>query len=436
MSWAIKPGGALQGEITVPGDKSVTQRAYIFGAMAKGTTRISSPLRSEDADNTLNAIKSLGPIVDDRGDEVSISGEGVQGFTEPGNVIDLGNSGTGARLMSGLLSACPFLSVLTGDESLRRRPMARIAEPLRLLGAAIDGRADGTLLPLSIRGGHLKAIEYTSPVASAQVKSCVLIAALSAEGKTVFTEPALSRDHTERMLAAMGIRILADGKTLTVEGGQVPEAVDIQVPGDISSAAFFLVAGTVLENSDIVVRNVGVNPTRTGVLHLLEAMGADISVEQHEKNGEPVADIRVLGTGDLKGISIPEDWVPSIIDELPLAAVLAAAADGVTELRGAGELRVKESDRITTTVQMLSRAGVKIEELNDGFKIHGKARITGSIHESHGDHRIAMSSAILSLLADSESEVRNTACVATSFPGFTRLVNDLLPGSMRETSEK
>jgi 3-phosphoshikimate 1-carboxyvinyltransferase len=436
MSWVIKPGGALKGEITVPGDKSVTQRAYIFASMAKGTTRIVSPLRSEDADNTLNAVRTLGPIVDDRTEEVSITGEGVQGFTEPGNVIDLGNSGTGARLMAGLLSACPFLSVLTGDESLRRRPMARVAEPLRLLGAAIDGRADGTLLPLSIRGGRLKGINYTSPVASAQVKSCVLIAALCAEGTTVFTEPALSRDHTERMLAGMGIKIHAEGKALTVEGGQVPEAAVIRVPGDISSAAFFLAAGTVLEGSDIVVRNAGVNPTRTGVIRLLEAMGAEISVVQHDVVGEPVADIRVQGTGELKGISIPEEWVPSIIDELPLAAVLAAAADGTTELRGAGELRVKESDRITTTVQMLSRAGVNVEELNDGFRVHGKAHVSGSVHESHGDHRIAMSSAILSLLADDESEVRNTACVATSFPDFITLMNGLLPGSMSETPEK
>lgn len=436
MSWVIKPGGTFQGEITVPGDKSVTQRAYIFAAMAKGTTRIISPLRSEDADSTLSAVTALGPVVHDRGDEVSIMAKGVEGLTEPADVIDLGNSGTGARLLSGLLSACPFLSVLSGDGSLRKRPMARIAEPLRLLGASIDGRADGTLLPLTIRGGHLKGIHYTSPVASAQVKSCVLIAALSAEGKTVFTEPALSRDHTERMLAAMGIRILSEGKILTVEGGQVPAAIDIKVPGDISSAAFFLVAGAVLEGSDVVVRNVGVNPTRTGVLRLLETMGAKISVTHHDGEGEPLADIRVQGTGELKGISIPETWIPSIIDELPLAAVLAAAADGVTELRGAGELRVKESDRITTTVQMLIKAGVKVEELNDGFRVHGKARVTALDYESHGDHRIAMSSAVLSLLADDKSEVRNTACVATSFPDFTRLMNGLLPGSMSETPEK
>lgn len=430
MSWVIKPGGSLRGEITVPGDKSVTHRAYIFAAMARGTSRIIAPLRAEDTDHTLGAVRSLGPVVDDRDKEVSITGDGGKSFTEPGDVIDLGNSGTGVRLMAGLLATCPFLSVLTGDDSLRRRPMARVAEPLRLMGAVIDGRADGTLLPLTIRGGGLKGIRYSSPVASAQVKSSVLIAALNAEGKTTFTEPALSRDHTERMLTAMGVHILAEGGTFVIEGGQVPEAATIKVPGDISSAAFFLVAATVMEGSDIVVRNVGVNPTRTGILRLLEAMGARISVTPLESDGEPMADIRVQGTGTLKGISIPEEWIPAIIDELPLAAVLAAAADGVTQLRGASELRIKESDRISTTVQMLSRAGVKVEELADGFRIHGQAAITGSGHDSHGDHRIAMSSAILSLLANDESEIRQTACVATSFPGFFKLMNDLLPGSV------
>ncbi len=432
MSWLIKPGGSLRGEISVPGDKSVTQRAYIFAAMARGTSRIIAPLRSGDTDNTLGAVRSLGPVIDDSVKEVAITGEGSRSFYEPADVIDLGNSGTGARLMAGLLATCPFFSVLTGDDSLRRRPMARIAEPLRLMGAAIDGRAGGTLLPLSIRGGGLKGINYSSPVASAQVKSSVLIAALGAEGKTTFTEPALSRDHTERMLTAMGVQILVDGGSFIVEGGQIPKASTIMVPGDISSAAFFLVAGAVMEGSDIVLRNVGVNPTRTGILKLLEAMGAHISVTPLDGEGEPVADIRVRGTGGLKGISIPEEWIPSIIDELPLAAVLAAAADGVTQLRGAGELRVKESDRILTTVQMLSQAGVKVEELRDGFRIHGPAVISSSAHDSHGDHRIAMSSAILSLLADERSEISETACVATSFPGFIKLMNDLLPGSVTD----
>lgn len=432
MNWTVKPGGVLTGEITVPGDKSVTQRAYIFAAMANGTSRVIEPLRAEDTDSTLKAVSSLGPVIEDKNSEITIMGEGVSSFTEPGDIIDLGNSGTGARLMAGLLSSCPFLTVLTGDDSLRKRPMARVAHPLRLMGAVIDGRADGTLLPLAIRGGKLKGITYESPVASAQVKSSILIAALGAEGRTMFTEPALSRDHSERMLTSMGIEIQQEDGALIIDGGQVPDAAVIRVPGDISSAAFFLVAGTVVEGSDIVVLNVGVNPTRTGILHLLEAMGGRISVNHHRKNGEPMADIRVEGTGDLKGISIPEDWIPAIIDELPLAAVLAAAADGITELRGAAELRVKESDRITTTVQMLSRAGVEVEELNDGFRIKGRGPVRGCAHESHGDHRIAMSSAVLSLLADAPSEIQDTSCVATSFPGFMSLMNNLLPGSVSE----
>lgn len=433
MNWTVKPGGSLIGEITVPGDKSVTQRAYIFAAMAKGTTRIIAPLRSEDADNTLYAVKDLGLVIADRVKEVSITGEGIESFTEPGDIIDLGNSGTGARLLAGLLAACPFLSILSGDDSLRKRPMGRVAEPLRLMGAVIDGRADGTLLPLSIRGGSLKGINYESPVASAQVKSCVLIASITAKGKTVYTEPVPSRDHTERMLQAMGILFSSEGGTLVIEGGQVLEATDIEVPGDISSAAFFLVAATILEGSDLVVRNVGVNPTRTGIIRLLEAMGSKITITPKNTEGEPVADIRVQGTDELRGISIPEEWVPSIIDELPIAAVLASVAEGVTELRGAGELRVKESDRITTSVQMLRRAGVMIDELSDGFKIHGRAAIRSAAHDSHGDHRIAMSSAILSLLADDDSKIRNTECVATSFPDFKDIMNDLLPGSVLQT---
>lgn len=433
MTWTIRPGGSLRGEITVPGDKSVTQRAYIFAAMAKGTSRIVDPLRSGDADNTLGAVRCLGPVIDDRGEEITIISEGASSFTEPENVIDLGNSGTGARLMAGLLAACPFLSVLTGDDSLRKRPMARIAEPLRLMGAAIDGRADGTLLPLTIRGGGLNGINYSSPVASAQIKSCVLIAALGAKGTTRLTEPALSRDHTERMLSAMGVQLSREGSTLVVEGGQVPEPSEIQVPGDISSAAFFMVAGTIMEGSDILVRKVGVNPTRTGILKLLDAMGAEVTVTPIPGEGEPLADIRIRGTRRLKGISIPVEWIPAIIDELPLAGVLAAAAEGITELRGAGELRVKESDRITTTVQMLSRAGVRVEELTDGFRIHGPASVIRSVQDSHGDHRIAMSSAVLCLLADGSSEIRQTQCVSTSFPGFPELLNNLLPGALSLT---
>ncbi len=405
--------------------------------MAEGTTRVLAPLRAEDTDNTLRALGALGPVITDNGEEVLIAGGGYRSFVEPAEVLDLGNSGTGVRLLAGLLASCPFHSVLTGDGSLRKRPMGRVVDPLRMMGAAIDGRADGTLLPLSIRGKTLRGISYESPVASAQVKSCVIIGALRAEGTTTFSEPALSRDHTERMLGAMGIRIQEEEGRLTIEGGQEPAPCTVHVPGDISSAAFFLVAGAVLEGSDITVRNVGINPTRTGILELLEAMGASIEVTPLEEGeGEPRGDIRVRGTAPLKGISIPEEWIPSIIDELPLAGVLAAVSEGMTELRGAGELRVKESDRISTTVQMLENTGAKVEELADGFRVHGPTIVSPAIHESHGDHRIAMSSAILSLLAKGESEVRGTACVATSFPGFTGLMNHLRNGCVVEPGQE
>lgn len=430
MSWKIVPGRPLEGEITVPGDKSVTHRSYLFAAMANGQSTIYQPLRAEDTDNTLAAVKALGAHVEDNGREISVTGNGMDGLMEPGNVLDLGNSGTSVRLLSGVISAIPIHAVLTGDSSLRRRPMGRIVTPLRMMGARIDGRQEGDLLPLSIRGGELSAITYDSPVASAQVKSCVILAALGASGTTRFTEPALSRDHTEIMLRSMGVVIEKDGLKYSIPGGQELAPIDMTVPGDISSAAFFLAAGALVEGSDITVKNVGVNPTRTGIIQLLESMGADISVSNLPGDGELRADINVKGTRKLKGTVIPHDWVPAIIDELPLAAVLAAAAEGVTELAGASELRVKESDRISTTVNMLRLAGVDVQESEDGFRIEGKGDIRPATHTSHGDHRIAMSSAVLGMLAPSPGFVEQTACVSTSFPGFGELINTLAPGTL------
>jgi 3-phosphoshikimate 1-carboxyvinyltransferase len=277
LSWKITPQGFLQGKIKVPGDKSITHRAYIMGALSHGLTEISDPLRAEDTENTLKAIKALGIMVQDHGSKVTVHGHGPDAFTEPEDLLDLGNSGTGVRLMAGVLASRPFLSVLTGDSSLRKRPMDRVAHPLRLMGASVDGRADGKLLPLVIRGGGLKGIEYTSPVASAQIKSCVLLAALGAKGTTRFMEPSPSRDHTERMLDAMGIVIGREKGELILDGNQIPKGTGIAVPGDISSAAFFLVAAAIIEGSDVTVVNAGINPTRTGILELLQAMGADIT---------------------------------------------------------------------------------------------------------------------------------------------------------------
>ncbi|GBE15834.1 3-phosphoshikimate 1-carboxyvinyltransferase [bacterium BMS3Abin14] len=435
MRWVISPSGPLSGEIHVPGDKSVTHRAYILGAVSVGETVVSGFLRAEDTDNTLDAIRSLGVDVKSDGDVVLIRGRGPNGLSEPDNVLDLGNSGTGVRLLAGLLAGCPFLSVLTGDSSLRRRPMGRITDPLRKMGAVIDGRDGGRLLPLVIRGGSLKGVETVSPVSSAQVKTCVLLAGLQAGGTTIFREPVLSRDHTGRMLKSMGVDLftedLASGGSSTImQGGQSLSPCEIAVPGDISSAAFFLVAGAIISGSDITIRNVGVNPTRTGIVRLLSAMGADVEIDDRPWEVEPVADIRVRGTARLKGFKVPIEWVPSIIDELPLVAVAAAAADGVTEIRGAGELRFKESDRITGTVRMLQQTGVKARELDDGFIVEGGGAIRGADFVSGGDHRIAMASAILALLAGEASRVSDIQCVATSFGSFPDVLNALSSGSL------
>jgi len=430
VTWTVSPSGPLRGEIKVPGDKSITHRAYILGAMAEGETVVHRPLIAEDTDNTLQAVRSLGIETVQSGGTVKIMGAGPGGLREPDNILDLGNSGTGVRLLAGLLSGRPFLSVLTGDESLRKRPMMRVAAPLRQMGAAIDGRDSGTFLPLTVRGGELKSIEYESQVASAQVKSCVLIAALQASGTTVFREPSLSRDHTERMLVQMEVKLSRQDDFIALDGGQTPKGGEIIVPGDISSAAFFLAAAAVREDSQIVIKDVGVNPTRTGIVRFLQAMGAEIEIHEKGDGGEPVADIAVRGTGNLQGIEVPTEWIPSIIDELPLAAVVAACSRGTTRIRGAGELRVKESDRISTTVRMLQLAGVKVKELKDGLVVEGTRKIRRAAFESHGDHRIAMASAILALMADSPSSVSGTGCVATSFRGFPDTLNSLSPSAV------
>lgn len=437
MSWKVLPSGPLKGTIDVPGDKSITHRGYILGALASGNTVVRDPLRAHDTDSTLNAVASLGVKVERKAGSVLISGGGLEGLSEPEGVLDLGNAGTGVRLMAGLLASCPFFTTLTGDASLRSRPMGRIVAPLRDMGAVIDGRKGGSLLPLSIRGGGLRAIEFTSPVASAQVKSCVLIAALSGAGETSFTEPALSRDHTERLLEYMGASLKRADNTLIIAGGQSLDGCDISVPGDISSAAFFLVAASVLEGSSVTLRRVGVNPTRTGLLDLLRAMGTDVVVDELPDEGpEPMADITVKGGGSLVGIDVPEEWIPSIIDELPLVAVAAAAARGKTVIRGAKELRVKESDRIASTVNMLDLAGVSVTEAPDGFVVEGGTGVKSADFTSHSDHRIAMASAVLTMMADSPGTVRDTDCVATSFPDFVQRMNSLAPGSITVLGEK
>jgi 3-phosphoshikimate 1-carboxyvinyltransferase len=422
----VKPSKGLKGEMLLPGDKSLSHRSVLFASIAEGDTTITGFLTGEDTLNTAKAVQSLGITVDGLGtSRLVVRGKGLDGLSEPGGVLDLGNSGTGMRLLAGLLAGQDFFSVLTGDQYLRKRPMARIVEPLRLMGALIDGRAKGKLAPLALRGGGRKtrAIDFTSPVASAQVKSAVLLAGLYADGETSVQEPSKSRDHTERMFRFFGIEVKEVENRVAVKGRQVlrsPGTIDI--PSDISSAAFFMVAATIVPGSDLLIRNVGVNPTRTGILDILSAMGADITLEnRREQAGEPVADIRVRHR-KLHAVEIAGDMIPRAIDEIPVLSVAAAYADGTTVIKDASELRVKESDRIATMANELRKMGVAIREFPDGMEIVGKERLDGAVCESHGDHRIAMSMAVAGLAATKETVVRETGWIETSFPGFERLL--------------
>lgn len=422
----ITPSPGLSGEITPPGDKSISHRAVMFAAVSEGVAEISGFLSGEDTLNTAKAVRMLGVDVEDRGNGyLVVRGKGLDGLVEPTNVLDLGNSGTGMRLLTGLLSGPNFFSVLTGDRYLVKRPMGRIVEPLRMMGALIDGRSGGKLAPLAVRGagGNIRPIDYKSPVASAQVKSAVLLCGLSAEGVTSVTEPHKSRDHTERMLRFFGADVREDGLRVSIKGRQkLRPSGRLEIPSDISSAAFFLVAASIVPGSDILVRNVGINPTRTGVLDALSAMGADIVLENcREQAGEPVADIRVRHRG-LNATKISGALIPRLIDEIPVLAVAAALAEGTTIITDAAELRVKESDRIATMAAELRKLGAEIEELPDGMKISGKDRLTGAVCESHGDHRIAMSLAVAGLAASGETTIRDTAWIETSFPGFERML--------------
>jgi 3-phosphoshikimate 1-carboxyvinyltransferase len=422
MTFRLQPGGQIQGDIRVPGDKSISHRSIMLGALADGVTEVTGFLEGEDSLATLQAFRDMGVTIEgpDQG-YVRIHGVGMQGLQAPRGPLYLGNSGTAMRLFSGLLAAQSFDSELTGDESLSRRPMGRVADPLRAMGAVID-TAEGGRPPLKIRGGNaLTGIHYEMPVASAQVKSCLLLAGLYAEGVTSVTEPAPTRDHTERMLTGFGYHVHRDGATVSVSGGGRLTGGNIDVPADISSAAFFLVAASIAQGSDLTLRHVGMNPTRVGVINILRDMGADIEVlEQREIGGEPVADLRVRAA-DLQGIDIPEDQVPLAIDEFPVLFIAAACANGRTVLRGAEELRVKESDRIQVMADGLAAVGVHTTVTADGIIIDGGQPMTGGTVDSHGDHRIAMSFAVASLRATGEITVNDCANVATSFPGFVEL---------------
>jgi len=420
----IAPGGRLAGTVRVPGDKSVSHRAIMFSAIADGDSRISGFLESADCLATLHAFQTMGVEYRRDGDDLIVHGRGRDGLVAPGAPLDLGNSGTSMRLLSGLMAGQAFDSTLTGDASLARRPMARVIDPLTLMGARITG-SDGGRAPLAISGGQrLTAIDYTPPVASAQIKSCVLLAGLYATGTTRVHEPGVSRDHTERMLAAFGVMIGREEATLSLVGGQALTAFDVAVPTDLSSAAFFMVGACIGTDSHLILRDVGINPTRRGVIDILIAMGADLSLgNEREQAGEPVADIEIRSS-ELRGIDIGAELVELAIDEFPAIFVAAACAHGTTRLTGAAELRVKESDRIQVMADGLAALGVDVNVADDGLTIVGRPTahaFTGGAIASHEDHRIAMAFAMAGLRASAPIIIDDCDFVDTSFPGFVEL---------------
>jgi len=419
--FVVSPGGVLRGRLRVPGDKSISHRAVMLGSLAQGTTEISGLLEGEDVLCTLGAFRAMGVRAEGpTNGRLAIHGVGLHGLRAPVSPLDMGNSGTAMRLMTGLLAGQSFDSELVGDASLSRRPMGRVAEPLRSMGARID-TADGGRPPLHIYGGQrLHGIDYRLPVASAQVKSALLLAGLFADGETIVHEPAPTRDHTERMLRGFGYDVMVDGPTVRVHGGGGLGACTIDVPADISSAAFFMVGASIATGSDITLEHVGINPTRIGIINILRAMGANIEISHaREVGGEPVADIRVR-SASLRGIEIPPDQVPLAIDEFPVLFVAAACAEGTTVLRGAEELRVKESDRIAVMAQGLRSLGVEATEQSDGIVIRGGTLRGGEV-QSHADHRISMAFAISALRAVDPVTVHDCKNVDTSFPGFADL---------------
>jgi 3-phosphoshikimate 1-carboxyvinyltransferase len=422
-SITINPAKSIRGEITVPGDKSISHRSIMLGAIANGVSTVRGFLRGEDNMSTMGAFRAMGIKIDDDGETIQIHGCGLHGLNEPADILDCGNSGTTIRLITGLLSGQSFFSVVTGDQYLRKRPMKRIVEPLSRMGASITGRNQGSLAPLAINGRKLNAINYESPVSSAQIKSSIMLAGLYADGVTSVHEPSMSRDHSERMFKLFGASLDRFENGVQVRGGVELKAQEIIVPGDISSAAFFIVAALVTPGSELLIRNVGVNPTRTGVIDILREMGGDIELlSQREDSGEPVADLLVRHSS-LKGILISGSVIPRAIDEFPAICVAAACAEGVTSIRNANELRVKETDRITAMAKNLRSLGVEVTECDDGMDISSVAHLSGGLVDSFGDHRIAMSLSVAALVADAAITVQDIDCVATSFPNFFQLLD-------------
>jgi len=408
----------LKGEIAIPGDKSISHRSIMFGAIAKGKTTVSNFLLGEDCLSTISCFRKLGVNIEQVEDKVIINGNGLEGLEEPKDVLDVGNSGTTIRLLLGILAGRNFHNVLIGDESIGKRPMTRVTNPLSLMGATIQGRRNGEYTPLSIAGGGLKGIEYELPVASAQVKSSLLFAGMQANGVTTIIEPVKTRDHTERMIRKFGGKIEIDGLTLRISGEQQLEGSEIHVPGDISSAAFFLVAGAIVTNSEITLRNVGLNPTRTGIIDVMKEMGADLEIINiNEDSFEPCGDL-IIKTSSLKGVTIDGDLIPRLIDEIPVIALLATQAEGVTIIKDAEELKVKETNRIDTVVAELKQLGADIEATEDGMIITGKSQLKGGTVSSHGDHRIGMMLAIAAAICKDDVFLEKEESIYISYPSF------------------
>jgi 3-phosphoshikimate 1-carboxyvinyltransferase len=434
MKMRVRPPKRLGGRVEVPGDKSISHRAALMGAIASGRTEITGFLEGEDCLHTLKALEKLGAAVTRKGPgHYLVDGVGPGGFHEADDVIDCGNSGTMARLLLGVLAGQPFWTFLTGDDSMRSRPMKRVADPLSSMGATFVGRQDASRLPLGVRGARpLRALSYVSPVASAQVKTALLLAGLWADGPVSVTEPTRSRDHTERMLGGFGARLSVDDRTVTLTPGAELRGQGLAVPGDISSAAFLLVAGTIAAGAEITVSGVGVNETRAGLLDALESMGAPVGRSRPlMAAGEPVADLTVRYS-TLRGTTIGGSMIPRLVDEVPVLALAACLAEGRTRITDAAELRVKESDRIRSTAAQLAKLGARVTETPDGLEIEGVTRLRGARVQSGGDHRMAMALVVAGLVAEGETIVEDTDCIGTSFPGFLETVNTLAGASCVE----
>lgn len=416
---------SLRGEIAIPGDKSVSHRSIMFGALANGETVITNFLPGADCLSTIACFQKLGVTIEQNGKQVRVIGKGFNGLMEPNEVLDVGNSGTTIRLMMGILAGQNFSAILAGDQSIAKRTMTRVVKPLLDMGARIDGRNNGEFAPLHIRGGNLQPISYVLPVASAQVKSAILLAGLQADGETVVIEPEETRDHTERMIRQFGGQVVKEGNAIKVQGHQEFKGTEVHVPGDISSAAFFMVAAAITEDSEVVLKNVGLNPTRTGIIDVMQSMGADITIDELPSKGEPVGDITIRSS-KLKGTTISGTLIPRLIDELPIIALLATKAEGTTIIKDAAELKVKETNRIDTVAHELTLLGANVTATDDGLIIQGGTELHGGNVTSYGDHRIGMMLAIAALVTKGEIELHDPSAIDVSYPEFFDHLDQLI----------